>query len=316
MIRVTTRTLVLLFIAFLALAAGAFNLRDRLNQKPVYTDGVLWRDVPGLGVVADRVEPDGPAALAGVWRGDVLMMIGTNGSEYDPIDRAEYVQIFLDQVKGQPGFPNSVTLDYWVERRNDIGDMVVQDGVARLQSLQARDPHTQRGLYLALIGLIYLGIGVYFLLKQGRAPYVTRFFIICLLSFIWHFYSPTEQMRAQFDKGIDLTDQIALALTGPFFIHFAALYPLRKRLIARGKWLSMAVAGCLYAPTAILIIGEVILRVTRFRDFVLGDPVSFRYNLYYAEQALFAGSLVISAALFIRSFVQVGGQVGKQANSI
>jgi len=45
MTRVTTRTLVLLFIAFLALAAGAFNLRDRLTQKPVYTDGVLWRDV-------------------------------------------------------------------------------------------------------------------------------------------------------------------------------------------------------------------------------------------------------------------------------
>jgi len=35
--------------------------------------------------------------------------------------------------------------------------------------------------------LIYLGMGVYFLLKQGRAPYVTRFFIICLLAFIWHF---------------------------------------------------------------------------------------------------------------------------------
>ncbi|HEY7180681.1 MAG TPA: ATP-binding protein, partial [Blastocatellia bacterium] len=71
-----------------------------------------------------------------------------------------------------------------------------------------------------------------------------------------------------------------------------------------------------YAPTAILIISEVILRVVRFRDHVLGDPLSFRYNLYYAEQALFAGSLVISAALFIRSFVHVGRQVGKQANAI
>jgi len=312
MIRVTTRTLVLLFIAFLALAAGAFNLRDRLNQKPVYTDGVLWRDVPGLGVVADRVEPDGPAALAGVWRGDVLMMIGTNGSEYDPIDRAEYVQIFLDQVKGQPGFPNSVTLDYWVERRNDIGDAVVQDGVARLQSLQARNPHTQRGLYLALIGLIYLGIGVYFLLKQGRAPYVTRFFIICLLSFIWHFYSQTLEMRTQFDKGIDLADTIAIALLGPFFIHFAALYPVRKRLVARSQWLSRAVAGCLYAPTAILIICEIALRVAKFRALVTNSPVNFRYNLDKAEVALFAVSLVISAALFIRSFIQAG----KQARSI
>ncbi|HEV2667972.1 MAG TPA: hypothetical protein VG324_23845, partial [Blastocatellia bacterium] len=55
MTRVTTRTLVLLFIAFLAVAAGAFNLRDRLNQKPVYHDGVLWRDVEMVDVFADRV---------------------------------------------------------------------------------------------------------------------------------------------------------------------------------------------------------------------------------------------------------------------
>ncbi|HEY7180492.1 MAG TPA: GAF domain-containing protein, partial [Blastocatellia bacterium] len=316
MTRVTTRTLVLLFIAFLALAAGAFNLRDRLNQKPVYSDGVLWRNVPGVGVVADRVELEGPAALAGVYRGDALLGISMNGSEFEVVEKAEDVQIYIDQAKDLPGFPNSVNLHYWVERLNDKRDAVINSGFADLQSLEVRDPHIKRGLYLALIGLIYLGIGVYFLLKQGRAPYVTRFFIICLLSFIWHFYSPTEQMRAQFDKGIDLTDGIAVALIGPFFIHFAALYPLRKRLIARSKWLSRVVAGCLYAPTAILIIGEVILRVTRFRDLVLGDPVSFRYNLYYAEQALFAGSLVISAALFIRSFVQVGRQVGKQANAI
>src|SRR5262245_12849384 len=263
MTRVTTRTLVLLFIAFLALAAGAFNLRDRLNQRPVYSDGVLWRDVEGLDVfadkvepggassdaaprlrsyvVADGVEPNGPAALAGVYRGDVLLGISVNGDDWDEIFRAEHVQIYLDQVKGQPGFPDSVNLHYYVARRNDKGDAVIKDGFADLQNLQARDPHTRRDLYLALIGLIYLGIGVYFLLKQGGAPYVTRFFIICLLSFIAHFYSPTQEMSTQFDKGIDLADAIALALLGPFFVHFAALYPLRKRIVARSRWLSRAV---------------------------------------------------------------------------
>ncbi|HKC88842.1 MAG TPA: PDZ domain-containing protein, partial [Blastocatellia bacterium] len=153
MTRVTTRTLVLLFIAFLALAAGAFNLRDRLTQKPVYTDGVLWRDVDGLDVVfngaesgassdtpssprsyvvADKVEPGGPAALAGVYRGDVLLGISENGVDFDDITRAEHVQIHLDQVKYQPGFPDSVDLHYYVARRNDNGDAVIKDGVADL----------------------------------------------------------------------------------------------------------------------------------------------------------------------------------------
>ena len=105
MTRVTTRTPVLLFIAFLALAAGAFNLRDRLNQKPVYSDGVLWLDVEGFDVfaddvepgraphlrryvVADKVEPGGPAALAGVYRGDVLLGVSENGVDLDEIKRA------------------------------------------------------------------------------------------------------------------------------------------------------------------------------------------------------------------------------------
>ncbi|HEY6401345.1 MAG TPA: hypothetical protein VI479_08035, partial [Blastocatellia bacterium] len=317
MTRVTTRTLVLLFIASLALAAGSFNLRDRLNQKPVYSDGVLWRDAPGLGVVADQVEPRGPAALAGLYRGDVLLGITTNDKDTpDEIERAEHVQIYIDQAKDLPRFPNSVNLHYYVQRLNDSGNAVINEGFVDLQNLEVREPHTHRDLYLALVGLIYLGIGVYFLLKQGRAPYVTRFFIICLLAFIAHFYSPTEEIHTQFDKGVDLTDAIALALLGPFFIHFAALYPLRKRLVARNKWLSRIVAAGLYAPAAILIISEVILRVAKFRVLIPGSLVNFRVNLSNAEVVFFAVSIVISAALFIRSFIQVGKQAGSQARSI
>ncbi|MGH9755520.1 MAG: ATP-binding protein [Blastocatellia bacterium] len=321
MTRVTTRTLVLLFITFLALAAGAFNLRDRLNQKPVYTDGVLWRDVTELDagagevvprVVAERVEPGSPASLAGVYPGDVLLGISMNGAEFDEITRAEDVQIYFDQVQGQPGFPNSVTLDYSVERLNDNRDAVIDGGIASLQSLQARDPHTRRGLYRALIGLIYLTIGVYFLLKQGRAPHVTRFFIICLLAFIWQFYSPTEEMRTQFDKGIDLTDAIAFAILGPFFIHFAALYPLRKRLVARSQWLSRVVAAGLYAPAAILIIGEIMLRVVKFRALIPAPAVTFRTFLYKAELTLFVVSIILSAALFIRAFRRARSTIARQ----
>ncbi|HMB27177.1 MAG TPA: ATP-binding protein, partial [Blastocatellia bacterium] len=318
---------------FLALAAGAFNLRDRLTQKPVYTDGVLWREVEGLDVVfngaesgassdttssprsyvvADRVEPGGPADLAGVYRGDVLIGVSEDGVEIETIKRAQDVQIYLDQVKYQPGFPDSVNLHYYVARRNDNGDAVIKDGFADLQNLQKRDLHTRRGLYFALIGLIYLGIGVYFLLKQGRAPYVTRFFVICLLAFIIHFYSATDEMRTQFDKGIDLADAIALTLLGPFFIHFAALYPQRKRLVARDPWLSRAVAGCLYVPAAILIVGEVMLRMARFRDLIPLHSVDSRYFLYKAEITLFAASLALSAALFILAFRRARGVVARQ----
>jgi two-component system, NtrC family, sensor kinase len=295
----------LVFIAHLALAVGAFNLRDRLNQKPVYSDGVIWRDVDGLGVVADKVEPGSPASLAGVYRGDVLLYISTTGSEpYDEITRASDVQIYLDQAKGQLTYGNTLTLSYVLERRNETGDEVIREGIADLHSFQVRDPHIMRGLYFALIGLIYLGIGVYFLLKQGRAPYVTHFFVICLLAFIAHFFSPTEELRTQFDKGIDLADTIALVFLAPLFIHFAAIYPLRQRLIARSRWLSRGLVGCLYAPAAILILCEVLLRVAKFRAQIPISAVTFRVYLDKVELTLFVVGLAVSAALFIRTYMQ------------
>jgi two-component system, NtrC family, sensor kinase len=310
--RVTTRTLALLFIAFLALAVGGFNLRDRLTQKPVYTDGVIWRDVEGVGVVAERVEPGSPASLAGVYRGDVLIGVSAAGNDsFEEMNRASDVQIYLDDAKDQINFGNPLTLSYWLERRNESGE-AVRDGVADLQILRPRETHMVRGMYLALIGLIYLGIGVYFLLKQGRAPYVTRFFIICLLAFIAHFYSRTEEMRTQFDKGIDLADTIALLLLAPLFIHFAAIYPSRQRLIARSRWLSGALAGFLYAPAAILIAGEVLWRVATLRVLIHGSLVNFKTFLSKAELAFIVVSFAVSAALFIRAFRQARSIIWRQ----
>jgi hypothetical protein len=301
--------LLLLFIAFLALAGGAFNLRDRLNQKPVYTDGVIWKDGAGFGVVADKVAPGSPAALAGIYRGDVLLGISTTGGEpFEEVTEAQHVQIYLDQAKDQLGFGNPLALSYWIERRNDAGDQTIRDGIADLQSLQVRQTHAARGLYLALVGLIYLGIGVYFLLRQGRAPYITHFFFICLLAFIAHLYSPTEEMRTQFDKGVDLADTIALVLLAPVFVHFAAIYPARYHLFTRRRWL----VAWLYAPSALLIAAEVWLRFAALRRLLPLSAVNLRSSLSGFEVAFFAASIVISAALFIRTFRQARQIVVRQ----
>ncbi|MGH9841386.1 MAG: hypothetical protein ACREEM_21745, partial [Blastocatellia bacterium] len=188
-IRISTRTLLLLFIAALALTAGAFNLRDRLNQKPAPTDGVLWKDDARFGVVAEKVEPGSPASQAGIMRGDVLAGICTTGDDnYEEIKRAEHVQIYLDTAKDLVHLGNPLNLSYLIERWNDTGEKVIFEGYADLQELPSRETNQTRGLYLTLIGLIYLGLGIYFLLKQGRAPYATHFFLLCLLAFIAHSY--------------------------------------------------------------------------------------------------------------------------------
>ncbi len=291
--------MLLLFAALVALGSGVFNFRDRLQQKQVPTDGVAWRDEPGLGVRAGQVEPGSPAALADVRRGDYLIGISTTGSEpFEMVEEAQHVQIYLDQAKDQMSQGAPLALSYWIERRNDAGDTILREGIADLDHLQMRETFLLRGSYLALVGLIYLGVGLYFLLKQGRAPYVTHFFMVCLLAFMAHFYSPTIEMRTHFDKAIDLADTLALIFLAPLLIHFAAIYPSRYSLFRERRW---AALGC-YGPAVLLMTIALLLRFAPLRAFLIFPAVNLRSGLNRIELLFFSLSLIASALLFIRTF--------------
>ncbi len=301
-VQFTTRTLLLLFAAVLALTAGVFNLRDRIVQKPVPTDGVMWVDKPEQGVVAEIVEPDSPADVAGIYQGDILVGINASGDyREDPeeITEARYVQLLLDQVKDQVS--DAHPLSYYIVRKNQTGEVTLKEGIADLDRLQERPKHLTRGIYLALIGLIYLGIGIYVLLLQGRAPYVRHFFVVCLLAFIAHFYSPTEEMRASFDKFIDFADTFSLILLGPAFVHFAAIYPKRTHLFQGRRWL----AFLLYVPSIGLILTETWLHAERLRNLIPHSALSLsnlKSLLERGEALTFAAAMLVSCALMIRTF--------------
>ncbi|MBX3280286.1 MAG: PAS domain S-box protein, partial [Acidobacteria bacterium] len=305
--RVSTRVLLLLFLTVLAVIGGAFNLRDRWVQKAVPTDGVVWGDRGGLGVVAEVVESGGPASRAGVRRGDILIGISTTGREpFEEISEAQHVQLYLDQAKDW--LRDGRTLSYLIVRMNDARDTVISEGIADLDHLTYRDAHTGRGLYLALIGAIYLGIGVYVVLKQGRAPYVAHFFVICLLAFLVHSYSPTQELRTQFDKAVDLTETIALILLAPVFLHFSAIYPARYHLFNRRRWL----AGLLYLPAAVLIVLEVVLHFAPLRTALPWSAVNLRSTLDRIEIASFGAAMLGSCALLLRTFLNARSVVVRQ----
>src|SRR5206468_756622 len=130
----TTRMLLLLFMAALALIGGLFNLRDRVIQKEVPADGVIWVDQPRLGVVAEYVDPKGPAYGAGVRAGDALFgicagMCKPETDQFDEITEARYVQLYLDHVKEQ--IKDGYRLSYWITREN----YPIREGVAYLERL-------------------------------------------------------------------------------------------------------------------------------------------------------------------------------------
>ncbi|MFN0123788.1 MAG: hypothetical protein ACKV2V_25075, partial [Blastocatellia bacterium] len=296
--RIGTQTILLLFVAALLLAGGVFNLRDRLLQKPIPTDGAFWRDEAGTGVIAAYVEPGSPAARAGVYTGDVLVGVCVDGSgqEFEEITEARHVQLILDQMREQ--IDDAHPLSYWVIRRNATGG-TIREGVADLYALGTQG--TERmplGIYLAIIGLIYLGIGVYFMLRQARAPYVTHFFLICICGFIAHFFSPTAELRTQFDKTVDFADTAALLLIGPLLIHFAAIYPSRDHLFRRRRWL----VALLYLPAVALIVVQGLLRVGPARDRLPISGVNLYDLLERGGDVLFAVSLLVSCVLFLLTF--------------
>lgn len=296
--RVTTRVLMLLFLTVLALGVGVFNLRDRLGQKAVPTDGVLWKDNAKLGVVAENIEAGGPAVLADIRKGDVLIGISTTGKEpYDEITEAQQVQVYLDIAKENIRHGIPTTLSYWVDRRNDAGDTSIRDGVADVDIVM-RESHPYRYTYLAIIGLAFLGIGLFFLLRQGRAPYVVHFYLICLLSFIVYFFSSTDEMRMQFDKVVDFADFAALILLAPVMVHFAAIYPSRYHWFTQKRWKAVY----LYIPSILLLLGELVVRISALSHLLSASRVNLRIFLSKIELAMFGISMIVSAVLFIRNF--------------
>jgi hypothetical protein len=300
--------LLLLFVAALLLLGGVFNLRDRMHQKPVWTDGVTWKDGP-YGVVADKVEPRSPASIEGIYPGDLLVGISQTGdNSYEEIAEAHHVQVYIDAAKDLVQMGQPLNLSYLIERRNDAGDKVIFTGWADLKSLDVRKPAKFRGQYLFLIGLVYLGLGIYFLLKQGRGRYATHFFLLCLLAFVVHSYSATDEMRTQFDKAVDMADTVALLLLAPVFVHFAASYPDKYSLFSRRRWLGVLS----YTPSAILIAAEIWLRVARLREMLPLSPVNARVLLSQIELIIFTATLLLSAALMVRKFWQSKSVVSRQ----
>ena len=170
---------------FTALLLGLFTVavavlfwinfqKEREFQVPY--DGVWWVE-SGARLVADRVEPDGPGARAGIKQGDQLVAINKI------------------EVKNTPGVVRQLyQAGVWSKATYSL----VRQTVA-LDTELVLTP-TDRSLYdwLRLIALIYLGIGLYVLLRRWTAPGSTHFYIFCLVSFVFYSFHYTGKLN-EFD---------------------------------------------------------------------------------------------------------------------
>ncbi|HKG61233.1 MAG TPA: ATP-binding protein [Pyrinomonadaceae bacterium] len=303
---ITTKTWFLLIGAALLISAGLLNFRQRAREETPPWDGVEWVDTKE-GVVAKNIERGSSADRAWLLPGDRLIGITLDpNARPEQIAAAHDVQIYLEQV-GIGG-----QLHYLMTRPAYSPEFGAY--WADLDHLGALHRWTPRVLYINLIGLIYLFVGFFVLLKQGgRAPFVLHFATFCLAAFVFLFYTPVGSYR-DLDLAIAFLDNAALILFAPLFLHFCALYPSRQQLFATRRWRAV----WLYVPALLLLAFTVIVLlrdelakgISAFGRIPVSEQlIGFLYWLYILHLGV---ALIASAALLVRTFVKAKSTVVRQ----
>src|ERR1700733_15933078 len=169
-IRFTAILLALLTTA--AVVYAGYNLQAE-RQFQVPDDGVWWVEHQGR-LTADRVEAGGPGTRAGVKVGDQLTAIHQHegGST-----AARTHQLYR--------------VGAWSKATYSLVRQSVPVDVVLIPIPAERSQYN----WLRLIGLIYLGIGLYVLLRRWTAPGSTHFYIFCLVSFISYAFHYTGKFN-------------------------------------------------------------------------------------------------------------------------
>ena len=278
-IRFTAGLLILLTTAAVILAWINFQ-KEADFQIP--SDGVWWMEQTGNdgGVVAKRVEPSGPGDKAGIRVGDRLTAINQHDIKDTPARVRQVYRVGAWSKATYSLVRQSVSLDTTVI-------LVPAD----------RSPNN----WLRFIGLIYLGIGLYVLLRRWTAPSSTHFYIFCLVSFILYAFHFTGKLNG-FDWTILGGNVTAWLLQPALFLHFVLTFPEKRDFVRKHRWIVPAI----YVP-GMLLLGIQVLALTMLRA-----SEQMRWNLERVQTGYLALFFVIAAAVLWNSYRRASTPILRQ----
>ena len=320
-------TLLALVTASLMLLAGLNFWQDHNFQQP--GDGVWWREAAdGSGLLAEKVLPSSPGKRAGIHEGDLLTgikqppegtaphkgqpknpLLNEPGDTTGSIDQAD-TQLdtlnsrskFFDQLPSRPirrlsdlehalsQTGSYITVDYTITR----------NGVST--PIEVIPEPSDRSLEMGqrVIGLIYLAIGIYVLLRRWTAPRATHFYLFCLVSFALYALKYTGTFDT-LDWSVFWINVLAESLQPALFLHFALSFPEERFKKLRRRWLPL-----IYAPGALLL-G---LWLYAF-NFWQATGV-LKHNLERLGTLYDAFYYVVAASLFVRSYYLANSPLQRQ----
>jgi two-component system, NtrC family, sensor kinase len=264
--RFTAILLTLLTVAGVAL--GWINFRKEREFQVPY-DGAWWVERGG-SLVAERIDPEGPAARAGVKVDDQLVAV----SDQPVSTTAAWMRELYRQ-------------GVWSKARYSLVRRSVPVDVVVIPSPAVRSQYN----WLRLIGLIYLGIGLYVMLRRWTAPGSVHFYIFCLTSFVFYSFHYSGKLNA-FDWTIYWGNVAAGLLQPALFLHFALTFPERPGFLRRHRWVIPSVYG-----SALFLLGIQVLALR----FLRASEV-LRWNLDRIEMGYLALLFMAAAAVLVHNY--------------
>ena len=275
-VRLAATVLGLLTVAAIIFAWINFQ---KERQYAVPYDGVWWVESGGR-LVADRVDRLGPGAKAGITAGDQLLAI--NGG---PVHNSATVarQMYRAGVSTKAMYS-------LVRGGYDVQASVILD-------------QEDRSLYAGqrFIALIYLGIGLYVLLRRWTAPRSMHFYIFCLVSFILYSLHYIGKFNA-FDWILFWSNVVATVLQPTLFLHFVLTFPEKREIVRRRPWLQAAI----YLPGALLLSVHVAAMVW----FQASERLN--WNLNRLEYGYLAALFIAAAAVLWDSYRRAATPILRQ----
>ncbi len=235
----TSWSLVWLLATVMFVTVGALNLLQRgYNQLPP-TDGVFWVHKDD-GIYAEKVTPGLAGSRAGIAAGDKLIGIGFDDDKLEENVLISDIYIYLEQA----GVGGNLTYLYQRPSYSFTDNFYYAD----LRNIDTLPRWTPSIILLSILGAVWLGIGVFVLLKQGsRSPFVLHFASVCLLAYVFQSYKAIG-LGEDFDLAVRLLDDMAFAFFVPLFLHFCLRYPVRSAVFDNPRWTTYV----LYVPAAII----------------------------------------------------------------
>ena len=235
------------------LTLGAHNIALKASFR-LLDDGVFWEGRQGQ-VIAKRLDPGGPAAKAGLRKGDVLVAIG---------DTAVSAPTDVREILDRSGEGQALT--YQVIRVDERSAFVLS--IAPL-------PRGNVGLYyfLAVVGTFSLIVGSVVYARRRGVSGTAHFYFLCLFWFLAYGISFTGKLNI-WDSAFYWMDRVGLFFFPPIFLHFALAFPERKPFVDKRRW----IFPLLYLPSLLLIYVTLLGKLFFFAQVPWGDEFFVRTN--------------------------------------